>query len=233
MNRLALAVLLAGLTVFAAGCGKKEADKPLEKSVNVTTAMAVKKDLSITESAVGSTTSLSVAQALDPNSVRRGTFTIRLPFPEHVARQLRIGQSVRLTSFDAAAKTATARVKEIRPALNSSTQTMEVIAELPAGQEWYSIGSVRGEVVVAVRRGAIVVPETAVVLRPAGGVVYVPEGDVVKERAVQTGQLRDGEIEILAGLKAGETVVVDGAGLLSDGARITRRDAAADNKTKP
>ncbi len=233
MNRIILAVLLAGLAVFATGCGKKEADKPLEKYVNVTTAVALKKDLSITESAVGSTTSLSVAQALDPNSVQRGTFTIRLPFPEHVARQLRIGQSVRLTSFDAAAKTATARVKEIRPALNSSTQTMEVIAELPAGREWYSIGSVRGDVVVAVRRGATVVPETAVVLRPAGAVVYVPEGDIVKERAVQTGQLRDGEIEILAGLKAGETVVVDGAGLLSDGARIKRREAVAENTTKP
>jgi RND family efflux transporter MFP subunit len=233
MNRVTLAVLLAGLTVLAAGCGKKEADKPLEKTVNVTTAVAVQKDLPITESAVGSSTSLSVAQALDPNSVRRGTVTIRLPFPEHVARRLRIGQGVRLTSFDAAAKTATARVKEIRPALNSSTQTMEVIAELPAGQEWYSIGSVRGEVVLAVRRGAIVVPETAVVLRPAGSVVYVPEGDLVKERAVQTGQLRDGEIEILAGLKAGETVVVDGAGLLSEGARITRRAAAAAGKTQP
>jgi len=233
MNRVTLAVLLAGLAVLAAGCSKKEADKPLEKTVNVTTAVAVKKDLPITESAVGSSTSLGVAQALDPNSVRRGTVTIRLPFPEHVARQLRIGQSVRLTSFDAAAKTATARVKEIRPALNSSTQTMEVIAELPAGQEWYSIGSVRGEVVLAVRRGATVVPETAVVLRPAGSVVYVPAGELVKERAVQTGQLRNGEIEILAGLKAGETVVVDGAGLLSDGARITQRAAAADGKTQP
>jgi len=233
MNRVTLAVLLAGLAVLAAGCSKKEADKPLEKTVNVTTAVAVKKDLPITESAVGSSTSLGVAQALDPNSVRRGTVTIRLPFPEHVARQLRIGQGVRLTSFDTAAKTTTARVKEIRPALNSSTQTMEVIAELPAGQEWYSIGSVRGEVVLAVRRGATVVPETAVVLRPAGSVVYVPAGELVKERAVQTGQLRNGEIEILAGLKAGETVVVDGAGLLSDGARITQRAAAADGKTQP
>lgn len=233
MNRVTLAVLLSGLAVLATGCGKKEADKPLEKTVNVTTAVAVKKDLPITESAVGSATSLGVAQALDPNSVRRGTVTIRLPFPEHVARQLRIGQNVRLTSFDTAAKTVTARVKEIRPALNSSTQTMEVIAELPAGQEWYSIGSVRGDVVVAVRRGATVVPEHAVVLRPAGGVVYVPEGDVVKERAVQTGQLRDGEIEILAGLKAGETVVVDGAGLLSDGAKIKQRAIAADGKIQP
>jgi len=233
MNRLTLTVLLAGFAVLAAGCGKKEADKPIENIVNVTTAVAVKKDLQISESVVGSTTSLSVAQALDPNSVQRGTFTIRLPFPEQVARQLRIGQSVRLTSFDDASKSATARVKEIRPALNSSTQTMEIIAELPAGQEWYSIGSVRGEVVLAVRRGAIVVPEQAVVLRPAGSVVYVPEGDQVKERTVQTGQLRDGEIEILTGLTAGETVVVNGAGLLSDGAKIKRREAAADGKTQP
>ena len=233
MNKITLTVLLAGLAVLAAGCGKKEADKPIENIVNVTTAVAVKKDLQISESVVGSTTSLSVAQALDPNSVQRGTFTIRLPFPEQVARQLRIGQSVRLTSFDDASKSATARVKEIRPALNSSTQTMEIIAELPTGQEWYSIGSVRGEVVLAVRRGAIVVPEQAVVLRPAGSVVYVPEGDLVKERTVQTGQLRDGEIEILTGLTAGESVVVNGAGLLSDGAKIKRREAAADGKTQP
>jgi multidrug efflux pump subunit AcrA (membrane-fusion protein) len=233
MNRLTLSVLLAGLALLATGCGKKEADKPIEKIVNVTTAVAVKKDLPITESAVGSTTSLSVAQALDPNSMRRGTLTIRLPFPEHVARQLRIGQSVRLTSFDDANKTAAARVTEIRPALNSNTQTMEVIAELPAGHEWYSIGSVRGEVVVAVRRGATVIPEQAVVLRPAGSVVYVPEGDLAKERTVQTGQMRDGETEILTGLKAGETVVVDGAGLLSDGARVKLRETTAAGKSKP
>ncbi|HJX17383.1 MAG TPA: hypothetical protein VJ437_04220 [Acidiferrobacterales bacterium] len=233
MNRVTLAVLLTGLAVLVAGCGKKEADKPIEKFVNITTAVAVKKDLPVTESAVGSTTSLSVAQALDPNSMRRGTFTIRLPFPEHVARQLRIGQSVRLTSFDDASRAATARVKEIRPALNSSTQTMEVIAELPAGQEWYSIGSVRGEVVINVRRGAIVIPEQSTVLRPAGSVVYVPEGDSVKERAVQTGLLRSGEIEILAGLKAGESVVVDGAGLLTDGARIKLRESAAAGTAKP
>jgi RND family efflux transporter MFP subunit len=186
--------------------------------------VAVKKDLPVSESAVGSTTSLSVAQALDPNSVRRGTFTVRLPFPEHVARQLRIGQSVRLTSFDDPNKAATARVKEIRPALNSSTQTMEVIAELPAGHEWTSVGSVRGEVVLNVRRAATVVPEQAVVLRPAGAVVYVPQAATVKERPVQTGVQRDGETEILTGLKAGETVVVDGAGMLSDGANIKVRD---------
>jgi membrane fusion protein (multidrug efflux system) len=227
MNRVTLSVLLAGLVVLAAGCTKKQVDKPVEKVTNVTTAVAIKKDLPIVESAVGTTTSLSVAQALDPNSVRRSTFTIRLPFPEHVARQLRIGQSVRLTSFDDPNKAVSARVKEIRPALNSSTQTMEVIAELPATHEWYSVGSVRGEVVVAVHHGATVVPEQAVVLRPAGAVVYMLQDGVVRERPVQPGVQRDGETEIQTGLKAGETVVVDGASMLSDGAKIKVRDAQA------
>jgi multidrug efflux pump subunit AcrA (membrane-fusion protein) len=219
MSKTPYVLLLAGLLALAA-CGKKDNDKPVEKLVNVTTATVQKKDLPVVESAVGNATSLGVAQALDPTQLRRASVTVRLPFPEHVARQLRPGQSVRLTSFDDARRAATAVVKEIRPALDSSTQTMEVIAELPGGREWYSVGSVRGEVVVGVHRGARLVPEQAVVLRPAGAVVYVLEGESVKERPVTTGLLRDGEMEISAGLEGSETVAVDGASLLSNGARV-------------
>lgn len=219
MSKLPILLTLAGLVLVAA-CGKKEADKPAEKIVNITTVVVQKKDLQVVESAVGNATSLGVAQALDPTRVRRGTFTVRLPFPEHVARQLKPGQRVKLTSFDSPDRTANATLKEIRPALDSSTQTMEVIAELSGGASWYSVGSVKGEVVTGVRRGALVVPEQAVVLRPAGSVVYAVDGELVKERPVKTGVLRDGELEITTGLKSGETVAVDGASLLSDGAKI-------------
>ena len=229
MTRHALFILFLAFFASITACAKKVAEKPPEKVVNITTASVQKKDLPVTESAVGNATSLSSAQALDPNKMSRSTLSIRLPFPEHVARQLRIGQSVRLTSFDDDAKTATAYVKEIRPSLNSTTQTMEIIAELRAGHAWYSVGSVRGEVTVGTHRGALVVPEQAVVLRPAGSVVYVPEGDSVQERVVQPGLARDGEIEIVQGLKAGETVVVDGAGMLSQGAKVKRREAGGAN----
>lgn len=217
-----LSIVALGLL---AACGPREAPKPPEKVVNVTTAAVLQKDLPLTESAVGSATSLGFAQALDPTRLQRNTFSIRLPFPEHVARRLHIGQGVRLTSFDDPNKTETATIREIRPALDSTTQTMEVIAELPGGQAWYSVGSVRGEVTIGMRRGALVVPEQAVVLRPAGTVVYVTEGELARERTVTTGVLRDGAIEIVTGLKPGETVVVDGAALLSDGARIRAMNA--------
>lgn len=239
MNRAALILALAGLaglTVIAAGCGKKSADTPPEKIVNITTAVVQKKNLQVVESAVGNATSLGVAQALDPTQVQRGTFTVRLPFPEHVARQIKPRQAVRLTSFDYPDRSANATVKEIRPALDSSTQTMEVIAELPGGASWYSVGSVRGEIVTGVRQGARVVPEQAVVLRPAGPVVYVIEGEIVKERPVTTGLLRNGELEITAGLEAGETVAVDGASLLSGDAKVrvmSTQAPAAVPKTRP
>lgn len=225
---------LASLAAFGllAACGPNEPPKPPEKVVNVTVAAVVQKDLQLIESAVGRATSLGYAQALDPTRVSRNSLSIRLPFPEHVARQLRIGQRVRLVSFDNPDRDASATIREIRPALDSTTQTMEVIAELPGDKAWYSAGSVRGEVVIGVKRGALLVPEQAVVLRPAGSVVYVTDGDVVRERTVTAGVVRDGAIEIVTGVKRGETVVVDGAGLLSDGARI-RIQTAGDAGVKP
>ena len=237
------AVLSLSLGLLVSACGNKEAEKPAEKVVSITTAVVKKRDLPVIESAVGSTTSLGMTQALDPTRVRSGAYSVRLSFPEHVARLLRPGQSVRLTSFDDPNKIASAVVKEIRPALNSTTQSMEVIAELSGSGEWYSVGSVQGEVVIGVHNGALMVPEQSVALRPAGTVVYVIEGEIARQRIVKTGLLRNGEIEILEGVKAGETVVFDGAGLLSDGAKIRIRDAvpakppaaapAAGDKVKP
>jgi membrane fusion protein (multidrug efflux system) len=226
MKKLATLLVLAGLAALAS-CSKKEVEKPVERVVNITTAVVLKKDLQVVESAVGSASALGYAQALDPNRIQTGTYTFRLPFPEQVARRLRIGQNIRLTSFDRPDKVALAYVKEIRPPLDNTTQSMEVIAELRGDREWFSIGSVRGEVVLGMHAGALVVPEQAVVLRPAGSVVYVVEGDSVREQIVRQGMQRAGEIEILTGLKAGETIAVDGAALLSGGAKVKVREPVA------
>jgi len=156
-----LLFLVVSASLLVASCGRKADDKPPEKIANITTAVVEKQDLPVVETAVGNATSLGVAQALDPNRVRRGSFSVRLPFPEHVARTLKIGQPVKLTSFDNPDRSATATIREIRPALDTSTQTMEVIAELKDGQSWYSVGSVRGDVIVGVRRHAVVAPVMA------------------------------------------------------------------------
>jgi hypothetical protein len=103
---------------------------------------------------------------------------------------------------------------------------VEVIAEVrnPAG--WRPAGSVRGEVMLEIHRNMPVVPEQAIVLRPAGAVVYSISDDVAHAHPVKTGIQREGIVEILEGVEPGWTVAVDGAALLSDGARVSVRNAA-------
>ncbi len=217
-------LLLPLLATVLTGCGAKEPPKPPEKITHVTVARVTQKDLLVTEAAVGSETALGIALDYDPTRVAGRTYYVRLPFPEHVASRLKTGQPVTLTSFSGD-KTVQGRIREIRPPLNTTTQSRDVIVAV-TNSGWRPEGSIRGEVVLGTRQKALVVPEHAVVLRRAGTVVYVVAGDAVKEHVVKTGVAREGAIEILAGVQADATVVVDGAALLSDNAKIKAREPA-------
>ena len=223
MSRKSLWALALVVMVVAAGCEKKEEQKPPEKVVNITTAQVVTRDLPLTESAVGSETWVSQAETYDPTRELARTFYIRLPFPQHIVRRLKIGQSVTLTNFEDGNKTIGV-IREIRPALSTMTQTVEVIAEVRHPGGWRPAGSVRGEVALEIHRNMQVVPEQAIVLRPAGAVVYVISDDVAHAHPVTTGIQREGVIEILEGLQPGWVVAVDGAALLSDEAKVNVRN---------
>lgn len=218
------AAFLLGFLLVLVACTSKEPPKPPERVVTVTAAPATQRDLAVTETAVGAETAIVAALGYDPTRTSAGAAYIRLPFPESVARQLKVGQPVRLSNFASPDQTVTGRIREIRPALNITTVSREVIVAVPRSQKWRPEGSVRGEVTLGVRKNAVTVPEQAVVLRPAGSVVYVVEGEVAKERKVHPGIAREGIIEIVEGLTPGETVVVDGAALLSNDTKIRTRE---------
>jgi RND family efflux transporter MFP subunit len=207
-------------------CGRKQEAKPPERIVTVTVARVTQKDLPIVESAVGAESAIGMALDYDPTRVRAGTVYVRLPFPEHVALRLALDQTVMLSSFAQPERRTSGRIREIRPALSATTLSRDVIVAVNDAQ-WRPVGSIRGEVTLGTRRGALVVPEHAIVLRPAGSVVYRLAGELAKEQPVRTGVARDGMIEILEGVRAGDTVVVDGAALLSNNAKIKVREQAS------
>jgi hypothetical protein len=222
MNRRAVFAFTLLWAAFAAGCGKPEPDAAAQAPANVisvTVAKAARQDLPVVESAVGSESALH-ALDYDPTRVRVGGVHVRLPFPLEVAQRIRIGQAVTLTSFAAPDRRYTGRVREIRPALIATTLSRDVIVMVPGASGFRPQGSIKGEIVMGTQRGAITVPEQALVQRPAGDVVYVMEGDVARERRVVPGIVRAGRIEIREGLTGDETVAVDGAALLSEGAKV-------------
>ena len=64
------------------------------------------------------------------------------------------------------------------------------------------------------------IPSGALRSDGAAQVVFVARGDTVERRAVTTGLEDGGDVEVLAGVSAGERVVVEGPPVLTDGDRV-------------
>ena len=70
-------------------------------------------------------------------------------------------------------------------------------------------------------RRSIMVPKTAIQQRDGRDVIWIARAGRVEKRAVTVGAPRGDEVSVVAGLDGGESVVVEGADKLADGARIT------------
>ncbi|MEY2632679.1 MAG: hypothetical protein RIR00_1333 [Pseudomonadota bacterium] len=149
-----------------------------------------------------------------------------LPFPESAAPRLRPGQKVRLRSPLAPETLIEAEVEALRPGLSEGSRALDLLVRLPANSPLRAGASVDAQVEVGNRPDAVTVPEQAVVLRPAGRVVYQIVDGKALQRPVRVGSKADGRIEILEGLAGSETLALDGAGFLSDGAAVSLRNAA-------
>jgi len=145
---------------------------------------------------------------------------VRLPFPEYRAPRLRPGLIVRLTSSAATGAPVTAKIGELQPGVNRNNRSLTVIVDFSNPGDWRPGASVRADVVLETRADALMVPQVAVVRRPSGDVLYVISGDKVREQLVRRGQRNGKLVEILEGLKGGEKIAVDGAGFLTNGAKV-------------
>ena len=145
---------------------------------------------------------------------------VRLPFPEYRAPELSRGQTVRLRSAAAGDEPVEATITDIRPGVDTASRSVTVIVDFQNPGAWRPGASARAELVLSVRENSMLLPQVAVVRRPAGDVVYVLTGNTVEERQVQRGERQGRMVEVLGGLDGGEQIVVDGAGFLTHGTRV-------------
>jgi len=79
--------------------------------------------------------------------------------------------------------------------------------------------------VLPVREGVLTLPRTAITYNPYGASVFtikVQDGaQVVQRRRIKTGEVRNGRVEIVEGLQAGDSVVSAGQVKLRNGQRVT------------
>ena len=142
-----------------------------------------------------------------------------LPFPEYIAAKLKPGLEVRMTTPTSETSVKSV-IHELKPMVVEGTRSIDVIADIATAPDWQPGASVSGTVILGDQAAAIMVPEPSVVLRPAGEVVYVVRNNRAYQAVVKTGAHQNGMVELISGINENDTIVVDGAGFLTDDVAI-------------
>jgi membrane fusion protein (multidrug efflux system) len=153
---------------------------------------------------------------------------VEFSLPEADASRLVLGLPLQVSVAPYPDEVFHATVSMISPVVDERTRTLRVKALLanPDGKLRPGLFA-RSDLGIAKREDVVLIPEEAVLQRGDGAVVFraVDGGTKVERVVVELGRIKAGEAEIIAGLSAGDTVVVRGHAALIDGSPITARNA--------
>ena len=110
-------------------------------------------------------------------------------------------------------------VNDIKPSLNSDN-SLTLVVKLPKNVFIPAGKNVKIQIFKTKIINAIFIPEESIVQRPNGKVVYILNEDIVNERKIETGVSSSLQTEIISGLEGEESIILEGAGFLTDGARV-------------
>jgi len=151
---------------------------------------------------------------------RDGGYRLEASVEENRLGRIRPGMSVEVI-LDAAGEPQQGRVEEIVPALDPGTRSFTVKIGVSGamlrsgmfGRARFAMGE----------KKALLVPASAVVKKGQVEQVFVIENGTARARLVTTGAALGGRLEVLSGLRAGETIAAAAPAELRDGSPVEVR----------
>src|ERR1043165_2492723 len=153
------------------------------------------------------------------------TVIVKAPFSDTAVSQLKTGDTATVVPTDTSAEEMHGQVTLLSRSSDPTTRTVEVWVTLANGDgKLRANGAAQVTVAANEKNDAIVVPASAVTLETSnaneGTVMVVDADNVAHETKVTTGIRTPDKIEIVEGLKGGETVVVEGNYALPDKTKV-------------
>lgn len=159
--------------------------------------------------------------------------------PQQSLSDLKVGQTVILTTDAFPGKTFKGTITTIDPAVDVATRNVQVEATIANPNYEITPGMYATvEVIIGTSRQFITVPQTAISFNPYGELAYIikqkgsdKKGNpilIANQVFVTTGEMRGDQIAVLKGLQEGELVVTSGQLKLKNGSQV-----AINNKIHP
>ncbi len=172
---------------------------------------------------------LNQGDITDPNTpilqvVNLQNVLVSAHLPADQQAHLHPGQSVNITTPAYPGRIFPGMVTAISPVVDPASNTVSVAIRVPnPGELLKENQAVSVVAVTAVHDQALTIPQTALVPDPAHPgqqLVYVYAHQRIKRVPIQTGIKSHGQVEVTAGLQAGELIVAQGAYGFPDGTMI-------------
>ncbi len=159
-------------------------------------------------------------QALDPVFV---DYTL----PERHFARVSVGQAVKVQVQAFPDRTFEGVISAINPGIDVGTRSLRLRATLDNPDHMLRHGMfAEVRTVLPARDGVLTLPRTAITYNPYGESVFVIQTEQdgtqrVQRRPVRTGEIREGRVEIVEGLQAGQQVVAAGQNKLRNGQSVS------------
>ncbi len=150
--------------------------------------------------------------------VRTNPLRMRIDIPEQAIPEVRVGQSVSVTTSAWPDKNFAGRIARIAPNVTASSRTLTVEAEIENSSGALKPGQFATVRILQERsEPAVLIPARSVVTEAGVSRVYVLKNGHAEQRLVQTGQTEGDLIEVKSGVAADEQVATSNLEQLSDG----------------
>ena len=153
------------------------------------------------------------------------TVIVKAPFSDTAVAQVKTGDTVTVVPTDTSAEEMHGQVTLLSRSSDPASRTVEVWVTLGNGDGTLRAnGAAQVTIAANSKDDAVVVPASAVTLETSdateGTVVVVDDQNVAHETRVTIGIRTPDKVEIVEGLKGGETVVIEGNYALADGTKV-------------
>lgn len=153
--------------------------------------------------------------------VRTNPLRIRIDIPEQAIREVKVGQSVSITTSAWPDRNFAGRVARIAPNVSAQSRTLTVEAEIENSSNALKPGQFATVRILQERvEPAVLVPARSVISEAGVNRVYVIKNGHAEQRLVQTGQTDGDLIEIKSGVAADELIATSNLEQLSDGIAV-------------
>jgi RND family efflux transporter MFP subunit len=148
------------------------------------------------------------------NVVRMDPLRLRAEVPERESRNVRVGQQVRV-SLEGDSMVYTGKIARISPTITAQNRVLIVEAEVHNNGQLRPGSYARAEIISASNTSALGVPVNAVVSFAGIDKVILVQDNKAVEKPITLGRRTAEWVEVLSGLKTGDTVVINPGNLQS------------------